>query len=260
MRRFTRSLLILAATFGMCLGNPCAADEPASIDALPTFQTMFEGMESGDLDAKLVMKNAMKGSLVLKNLSDEPLNITIPEAFGGKQILGQGFGGGGGGFGGGGGGFGGQQGGGAQTTGGGAGGGGGLGGGGDQGGGFFSIAPNKSKAVPYNSVCLEHGKTEPMSKMKYVPVPLEEVAETPELEQLLIGVSRSGRSTKAMQAAAWHMTDDMSWQQLAAKKVDRLPGRADTPYFTANELRAAQAIVAESVRRAKEEDKNDRRL
>lgn len=257
MHRIARTLLVLAAVIGIGAATQLSADEPVSVDAadLPGIVEMFDGMETGEVEARLVMRNAMKGHLILKNVSDEPLNIAVPEAFGAKHVLGQ-FDGGGGGFGGQGGG----QGGGAQAGGGGIGGaGGGLGGAGGGGGGFFSIAPQKMKSIPYNSVCLEHGKTEPMSKMHYVPVPLEEVAETPEEEQLLIGIARSPQSTKAMQAAAWHIFNDMSWQELAAKEVNHA-NRPNSPYFTRGELMMAQQIVGESQRRAKEAENRENRL
>lgn len=261
MRRLSRSLLMLAVVTTLSALRVGTADEQVSIEApasppIAGITPMFDGMETGSLEARVVMKNAMKGNLILKNLTDEPINISIPEAFGAKHILGQFDGGGGGGFGGGGGG----QGGGGQTAGGGAGGGGAGGGAaGGGGGGFFSIAPQKMKSVPYTSVCLEHGKTEPMSKMTYVPVRLEEVAETPELQQLLIGISNSGRSTQAMQAAAWHMTDNMSWAELAAKEVNHA-NRPNSPYFSQADLMMAQRIVAESKRRATEAEKAAKRL
>lgn len=246
MRQPLSTLIAATVAAAFSLASLTHADEPVSIEDAPIEQIggitpMFDGMTSGVLSAKLIMKDAMHGHLLLQNLTDEPLNVSIPEAFGGQQVLGQGFGGG---FGGGGGGLGGGGGGGAQTT---AGGNSGADSGGDT--GFFSIAPQKIKSVAYKSVCMEHGKTEPMSKMTYVPVPLEEVTQDPALQELVKGVAKSPRSTQAMQAAAWHLTDNMSWKELAAKKYNAV-GRPDTPYFTRAELLMAMEIVAESRRRA----------
>jgi hypothetical protein len=56
------------------------------------------------------------------------------------------------------------------------------------------------------------------------------------------------------QAAAWHFTNDMSWDQLAAKKVNRI-GVPDTAYFSPAELRAAVQIsaMAEKLAEAKKD-------
>ena len=45
------------------------------------------------------------------------------------------------------------------------------------------------------------------------------------------------------QAAAWHLDDEMSWQQLARLKYDRV-GVPDTPHFSYAQLVAAQHLVA----------------
>jgi hypothetical protein len=126
---------------------------------------------------------------------------------------------GGGGFGGGGLGGGQQGGGGAQAAGGGAGGGlggGGLGGGGAAGGGggFFSIPPEKVVRLPFNSVCLEHGKPTPRPRMDYVIRPVDEFSQDPLLRELLVMISTGRVSQKAGQAAAWHLSSGKSWQEL----------------------------------------------
>ena len=253
MRRFVWSL-ICSMAFGLPLAG---AAEPAKSDeasaALVGVVPMFDGMETGTLEARLIMKDAMRGKLIVKNVTDEDVTVAIPVAYGGKHTSAQ-FGGGGlggGGLGGGGGG--------GQTTGGGGGGlgGGGFGGGGLGGdpGGFFSISAGKSLSVPYKSVCLEHGKPEPKSYMAYTPVPLDDVAENETLKAFIRGVADSRQSTPAMQAAAWHLTG-MSWAELAAKKYDRA-GLPDTPYFSRAQLQAASLIVAESKSRALEAAKKD---
>src|SRR5829696_5010618 len=86
--------------------SPTAAtkDEP-----LAKAVELFAGMESGDIEATMIQKDSTEGMLLVKNKTDKPLSIKIPEAFGGVPILAQ-RGGGGGGLGGMGGGGGGRNG------------------------------------------------------------------------------------------------------------------------------------------------------
>ena len=227
---------------------------------------VFEGIESGVLDVKMIPKDAMGGNMLIENKGDKPLNVDFPAAFIGKQVLKQ-FGGGGGGGQQGGFGGGGQQGGqqgGGQAQGGGAGGGqqgggGGFGGGGQQGGGggggggFFSVPADKVVRVTYRSVCLEHGKPEPTSRMTYRIGKVEEISSDPVLMETLKMVSNGQLDPQAGQAATWHLTDKMSWDQLAAKAIPHI-GRPSTPYFSAETLARAQSIHTAAVSRAAERD------
>jgi hypothetical protein len=56
------------------------------------------------------------------------------------------------------------------------------------------------------------------------------------------------------QAAAWHFSDKMGWDQLAAKKINRL-GRPDEPYFNRAELAAAFQVAAAAEKIAKMKEK-----
>lgn len=222
---------------------------------------VFEGIEKGVLDVKMIPKDAMGGNMLIENKGDKPLNVDFPAAFVGRQVLKQ-FGGGGGGqqggFGGGG-----QQGGGgggqAQGGGGGqqGGGGGGFGGGGQQGGGggggFFSVPNDRIVRVTYRSVCLEHGKAEPNSGMTYRISKVEDFSENPVLAETLKMVASGQIDPQAGQAATWHITDKMSWDQLAAKSTPHI-GRSATPYFSAETLARAQNIHVAALARAKERE------
>ena len=215
---------------------------------------VFEGIEKGVLDVKMIPKDAMGGNMLIENKGDKPLNVDFPGAFIGKQVLKQ-FGGqqGGGGGGFGGGGQGGGQGGGGQQQGGGCGGGGQQGGGG---GGFFSVPADKVVRVAYRSVCLEHGKPEPSSRMTYRIGKVEEFSDNPVLEETLKLVASGQLDPQAGQAATWHITDKMSWEQLTAKSIPHI-GRPATPYFSAETLLRAQNIHVAAVARAKERQKSD---
>lgn len=223
---------------------------------------VFEGIEKGLLDVKMIPKDAMGGNMLIENKGDKPLNVDFPAAFVGRQVLKQfgGGGGGGGGFGGGGQQGGGQQGGGQAQGGGGGqqgGGGGGFGGGGQQGGGggggFFSVPNDRIVRVTYRSVCLEHGKAEPNSGMIYRISKVEDFSENPALAETLKMVASGQIDPQAGQAATWHITDKMSWEQLAAKSTPHI-GRPATPYFSAETLSRAQNIHVAAVARAKERE------
>lgn len=232
---------------------------------------LFDAIERGQLDVKVIPKDAFGSNVLIENLTDKPLTVKLPQAVVAvpkhlAQFGGGGFGGGGlggqGGFGGGG--LGGQGGGGQQAQGGGFGGqgGGGLGGGGFGGqggggfggGGFGSIPPETVASIPLNSVCIQHGKPDPTSASQYVLVPIENYSDNPVLHQLLAIVGLKQVDPQAAQAAAWHLTDRMSWDQLAAKSSQHV-GRPPTPYFTQAQLQTAMSLVAKSQELAKDAPK-----
>ena len=228
---------------------------------------VFAGIEQGVLDVKMIPNDAMGGNVLVENKGDKPLNVDFPAAFIGKQILKQGFGGGqqgggGGGFGGGQQG-GGQGGGGQQQQGGGGqggqqGGGGGFGGGGQQGGGgggggFFSVPTDRIIRFKYLAVCLEHGKADPSSRSVYRIAKVEEFSTDPVLEETLRMVASGQLDPQAGQAATWHLTDKMSWEQLAAKSIPHI-GQPSTPYFSSETLARARNIHTAAVARVNERD------
>ncbi len=221
---------------------------------------VFKGIEKGLVEVKMIPNDPLGGNLFIENKGDKPLNVDFPAAFIGRPVRKQfGQGGGGGGFGGlGGGQGGGQQGGQGQTQGGGVGGGGQQGGGfggqqggGGGGGGFFSVPPDRVIRVAYRSVCLEHGKRDPHSGMSYELAKLEEFSQDPVLEETLKMVATGHLDSQSAQAAAWHLTNKMSWKELDAK-VSPHVGRPATKYFATEQLLRAQQIVGTAAARAKE--------
>ncbi len=191
-RRALMMLGVVAACAGAIVATSSTAAESKrpitklSYDpSLPQVE-LFEGLDNGSLTAKVVCKDQFGANVLITNTTKTPVSVKVPEAVVGVQVFPQALGGGlaggglGGGLGGGGlggGGLGGQ--GGGQAIGGGLGGGGlgggGLGGGGlggqaggaGGGAGFFSIPAERTVSVPMNSVCLEHGKANPNSRMTY---------------------------------------------------------------------------------------------
>ena len=59
---------------------------------------------------------------------------------------------------------------------------------------------------------------------------------------------------RAAQAAAWHLSNDMSWQTLAAKHYKYANGTTK-PYFSAQELQAAVALAGNALKTASENEK-----
>jgi hypothetical protein len=239
---------------------------------------LFEGMDKGDLQAYIITKDEHEGFAFIENHSDKPLTVKIPDAVIAVQNLKQ-FGGGGGGFGGGGmggmggGGMGGMGGGGMggmggqnQGMGGGMGGGGmggqgmggmgggGMGGGGQfgggGGGGFFSIPPQARVRLSFNSVCLEHAVKPPRSGYKYQMMPLENGTKNEHLKEVLRMVATGSIPSGIAQAATWHLTDGLTFEELAHKKQVSLVGHS-SPMFTTAELINAQKMLVLADQRVK---------
>jgi hypothetical protein len=227
---------------------------------------MFRAMDSGQIGVKFIPKNDKGATLIITNKLKKPLSVRLPEAFAGVPVLAQGFGGMGGGgmggggmggMGGGGMGGGGMGGGGSQGMGGGFGGGmggGGMGGGGmgGMGGGFFNVQPEQVRKVKVACLCLDHGKTDPTPRMKYEIKPIKSYVQRPDVVELVKAFGRGGLNQPAAQAAVWHLNNDVSWQELAAKRSGkRLANGAKLPYFSVYELRGAVQIASASVGRAR---------
>jgi hypothetical protein len=209
----------------------------------------FKAMDDGELEVKFIARNDHAARVLITNTTNQPLDIEMPEAFVGVPVLAQigGGGFGGGGRGGGGGGLGGG-GGGQQSVGGGGlgGGGGGLGGGGGQ----FSIPPEQTAKINVAVVCLDHGLRDPSSSRPYKIVPADVHIDKPEVIELLKAFGRGGLDHQSVQAAAWHLNNDLSWAQIAAtlEGTRRSPSRP--PYFSRKQIQAGLAYATEATRLA----------
>jgi hypothetical protein len=53
----------------------------------------------------------------------------------------------------------------------------------------------------------------------------------------------------------WHLTDNLSWQDLVAKQNHHL-GRPDTPYFTRSQVDAAKLLIAKADDRVAKRESN----
>ena len=266
-----------------------AADE-AKVDESQAIE-LFKAIDDGLVEVKLTQKNSLRGSLTVTNKTDKTIVVDMPTAFAGVPVLAQpgGFGGGmmggrgmggmmggmggpGGMMGGGRGGMFGEDGGlgggrggmnsrnggsgGNQSIGGGMGGGRGgmMGGGrgGRGGGGMFSIAPNKSHKESVRTVCLEHGKKEPRSSVKYTIVPIDSYTDNKTTQVLCSMLGDAEIDQNALQAAVWNAENGLSFEELAAKTKQEGGVNPTTSYFNANDLEGAAALIEKAESRAQE--------
>jgi hypothetical protein len=248
------SLLVGAMAAGAFAANSGA--KPAVDPSAGAAVDFFQAMSDGQVEVKFIAKSDRAARILITNKTQQPLNVQLPDAFAGVPVLAQiGGGRGGGGFGGGGGGRGGGGlgggGGGQQSVGGGGGGLGGGGGGGlGGGGGIFSIPPEETAKINVPVVCLDHGLRNPSSASNYKIVPADEHLERPEVIELLKAFGRGQLQHGAAQAAAWHLNNDLSWNDLAAKLQGTRRAPSRPPYFSRDEIQAGIAYASEAHRLA----------
>lgn len=236
-------LSISSVVSSVSAARPKAADNAANVD-------LFDAIEGKQIDVRMLPRDDKEARIIIKNNTKKPLNVKLPEAFAGVPVLGQrGMGGGGARGGGGIGGQGGQQ----QAMGGGMGGG-MMGGGGGMmggmGGGMMNLPAEKVAQFKVATVCLEHGKKEPRRGMQYELKPLEEVTTKSGVRELLTAFGKDALTQSAAQAAAWHLANDLSWEQLAAKTRDYFDGSSE-PWFSQDDLQAGHRVAQMSAEEAR---------
>jgi hypothetical protein len=262
-----------------------------SLDESAKIVELFDGMDSGQLQVRVSPKSPQESYVFVKNTTDEPLTVALPKAAVGVHILPQFFNGQGNNpfnnfgnqnqnqnqglnnqFGGGG-----QQGrsqnvGGQfqpfnnnqqglfnnQNN--------GNGNGNlnqfQNGNGFFSIPPEKTVQLKMRTVCLDYGLPDPTPGMKYELRRVETEISNPALVKLLEGFTVRV-DQDAMQAAAWHLSNNLSWGQISGLAGNELIAFTSGTIFDAKAMKMAQALVQEAEKAAKEnppvqaEDKQD---
>lgn len=239
-----------------------------TLDADAPIVPLFDGMESGQFTVRMSAINAYQANVVIGNPGAEPLTVALPKAAVGVHVLpqfglGNGFGQNQGqGF------FGpqgqnGQQQGQAQGVGGTMQGTGtGNNGPGNnnffgngfpsipaemvtnslkQYGGLATIPAGKSILLKMKTVCLNYGRPDPMSRMTYRLVSVDEYSSDPVLTELLESYNdRVEQDT--MQAATWHVANGLSWDQVRQLPDRHLPGVSAT-LFTPRDVKSAEQLV-----------------
>ena len=221
------------------------AVRPASaLDAVPAVD-VFAAKKTGDLEVGVVPQNERRVTIQLKNMTERPLTIQLPPAFAAVPVLaqqpglfnnpfGQGNNGNGNN----------QQA--PQQLGVGMNGG-NQRGGNQQGGnlfnaGIFNIPAGRAIKIKAESVCLEYGKPSPDARMKYELQPLDSVSDKPELAAVLSSLGQEEIDQRTAQAAAWHVTNKMSWDELN-NLVARKVGGTKEMQFSTRDIAAAKKFI-----------------
>jgi hypothetical protein len=223
---------------------------------------LFSAIESGKIEARLIPRDAKHCRVLVENKTDQPLNVQFPAAFAGVPVMAQ---------------FlppnpaNGQQ---PpqnspQTQ--------QIGGPfpnpqlnplmnqgnqGNQGpmfnprgnGPVFNVSPEKIGEMRLTTVCLDHGKPEPKAKIAYQLKPIDEVTDKPGVRELCCLMGRSDINHQSAQAAAWHLNNAKTWDELRDMKTSSLV--PVTPMFTREELEAGKKLSEEALRLAKEPEKS----
>lgn len=284
-------ILSLAAVASLTGAWANAADKEVAkvgenVDASKAVE-LFQAIDEGLVEVKLIPKNSLQSSLSVTNKTDKEIVVDMPSAFAGVPLLAQpgmmggrgGMMGGMGGMGGFGGGMFGEEAGGRggrnsrnggmggnssrggqnQSIGGGMGGMGGRGGmggmggmGGRRGGGMFSIAPNKTHKQSVRTVCLEHGKKEPRSTVKYTIVPIDNYTDNKTTQVLCSMLGNEEVDQNALQAAVWSAENNLTFDELAAKTKQESKNNLPQSYFSASELQLGVELLNQANGRAQE--------
>lgn len=250
MRNKQLSGMCLAIAFLLMPGLSIAAEgrSQKSGKALTDQQTveMFSAIEKGQINVKLIPKDSTRCRVLIENKTDKPLSVKLPETFAGVPVLAQAAGPRPGAGGGGGGNNSNNNNNSNQSMGGGMGGMGGMGG-----GGFFNVAPEQVGKLNVTTVCLEHGKGEPNARIPYEIKPLDSVTKKSGVAELCGSLGYNQVDQRAAQAAAWHLNNDMSWQELAAKRLKHANGTSE-PYFSQQEIQTGMKVAALAMKVAEE--------
>lgn len=239
-----RLLAVVAALAVYVSGSFAHAESPAKTKIETPPQDVFAAIAAGDLEVGVVPRDERRLTIQMKNKTDRPLSIQMPPALAAAPILAQQpfpFPGGG---------FPNQQNanrgqqapqqlglpGGQGNN-----GGGNLFGGRNN-GGIFNIPAGRAIKIKADSVCLEHGKPEPDTRMKYELKPLAEVCDKPELVAVLSSLGQEQIDQRVAQAAAWHLTNQLPWDQLAGL-IERQVGGVKVMEFQTNEVAAAKTFL-----------------
>lgn len=109
--------------------------------------------------------------------------------------------------------------------------------------GMFRVPAGRTGKVRAQTVCLEHGKPEPNSRMRYRLVPIEEFHGDPRIARICHLLASRQITQNVAQAAAWHIANDLSWEELAAKERSRSKYTGSQKFFTSSELREAMRVA-----------------
>jgi hypothetical protein len=114
---------------------------------------------------------------------------------------------------------------------------------------FFNVEPEKVAQLKLRTVCLEFGLAEPNPRIPYAVKPLAAVTSKPGVREVCRQLSTEV-DQKVVQAAAWHLNNGLSWEQLKAKRSKSDFGLAE-PLFTSRELKQGRRLAETALERSK---------
>ena len=97
-RRIALSFATFSALCLLALPVARAADRREAEESINA--GLFEAMDAGQVDVKIIPKDATQANVLIRNLTDKPMTLRLPKTFASVPILAQGMGGGMGGMGG----------------------------------------------------------------------------------------------------------------------------------------------------------------
>ncbi|HZZ71598.1 MAG TPA: hypothetical protein VFE24_05055 [Pirellulales bacterium] len=109
---------------------------------------------------------------------------------------------------------------------------------------LFNIPPEKTLRVSVPCVCLEYAKPNPGPHIPYQLAPLETVNDQDEVREIIDCINTGRYTQKIAQIAAWHFTNQLSWEQLAALTTTHA-NHTHEAVFTAREIELAKDLVAD---------------
>lgn len=235
MRYMTLVCLFFSATSH--IDSLSASAEESDVSGI----ALFDAIDQGNVKVQFIAMNARQANVLIRNESDRPLTLKIPKAIAAVPVLGQ-FGqnqnlnqntGGGGTNQGVGGGF-------DMRNGRGAGNQQGFQNGQGFGMGIMRIPPGKVRKLKATTVCLEHGKPDPIPRVAYRMIPLETFTDDPIILELCQKLGAGHIPQKIAQAIAWHQANDLSWTQLADLHQMQSLYRGNIKFFSTKDLNSAK--------------------
>lgn len=207
---------------------------------------VFAGIEQGQLEVRFIPRDAAKARLLITNKTNKPLSVRLPAAFAGVPVLAQfqDF----------------QQNNAPQI----------LGSGPNQGpfapgqmnipgqgqnmqnpfqGFQFNIPPEKVGKLKLATVCLEHGKPNPGPRVAYQIKPIGSVTQKAGVAELCAMLARGEVPQRAAQLAAWHLNNEIGWQELG--KMRQKAAFGTRPRYSEKEISAAKKAAEKAVELAK---------
>jgi len=204
----SRTFYPRVAMFGLAIAFAFLTTQATAVkDQKIASVDLFEAVNDGKIEVKLVVKNGEEARIITRNKTEQPLTIEIPEAFAAVPVLAQNQGGGGGGL------------------------------------GNFNVPPEKVVKRDVGFVCLEHGKPNPRSTMQYEIKPIEKITTDERVVEVVRQFGAGHLKHASAQAAVWHLANHMSWQELASKQRRNVYGKSN-PYFSTTSLQQAARIVS----------------